>query len=120
VDKEEVDDNGEDIVELQNSRTTSIGIGNYAVPIDIVKHLSVRSIDAFRPLSMLWHRFLGVDEEARERQQEERVEERPNTTKRRLRDRSFKTALRPRDREVRIDTTRESDIYRVIQRIFKT
>jgi hypothetical protein len=37
------------------------------VPIDIVKHLSVRSIDAFRPLSMLWHRFLGVDEEVRER-----------------------------------------------------
>jgi superfamily II DNA helicase RecQ len=63
---------------------------------------------------------LGVDEEARERRQEERVEERPNTTKRRLRDRSFKTALRPRDREVRIDTTRESDICRVMQRIFKT
>jgi hypothetical protein len=120
VDEEEVDDNGEDIVELQNSRTTSMGIGNYAVPIDIVKHLSVRSINAFRPLSILWHRFLGVDEEARERRQEERVEERPNTTKRRLRDRSFETALQPRDREVRVDTTRESDIYRAIQRIFKT
>jgi hypothetical protein len=53
VDKEEVNNNGEDIVELQNSRTTSIGIGNYAMLIDIVKHLSVRSIDVFRPLSML-------------------------------------------------------------------
>jgi superfamily II DNA helicase RecQ len=120
VDKEEVDDNGEDIVELQNSRTTSMGIGNYAVLIDIVKHLSVRSIDAFRPLSMLWHRFLGVDEEARERRQEERVEERLNIIKRRLRDRSFETALRPRDREVRVNTTRESDICRAMQRIFKT
>jgi hypothetical protein len=47
VDKEEIDDNGEDIVELQNSRTTSIGIGNYAILINIVKHLSVRLIDAF-------------------------------------------------------------------------
>jgi superfamily II DNA helicase RecQ len=90
------------------------------MPIDIVKHLSIRSIDAFRPLSMLWHRFLGVDEEARERRQEERVEERPNIIKRRLRDRSFEIALRPRDREVRVDTTRESDICRAIQHIFKT
>jgi hypothetical protein len=86
VEEEEVDDNGEDIVELQNSRTTSMGIGNYAVPIDIVKHLSVRSIDAFRPLSMLWHRFLGVDGEAGGRRQEEGVEERPNARKRRLGD----------------------------------
>jgi hypothetical protein len=67
VDEEEVDNNGEDIVELQNSRTTSMGISNYAVLIDIVKYLSVRSIDAFRLLSILWYRFLGVDEEARER-----------------------------------------------------
>jgi hypothetical protein len=47
VEEEEVDNNGEDIVELQNSRTTSIGIRNYAVPINIVKHLSVQSINAF-------------------------------------------------------------------------
>jgi superfamily II DNA helicase RecQ len=63
---------------------------------------------------------LGVDEEARERRQEERVEERPNITKRRLGDRSLEIVLRPRDKEVRVDTTRESDIYRVMQRIFKT
>jgi hypothetical protein len=43
----EVDDNGEDVLELQNSRTTAMGVGNYSVLIDIVKHLSVRSIDAF-------------------------------------------------------------------------
>jgi hypothetical protein len=53
VDKEEVDDNGEDIVELQNSRTTSMGIGNYAILIDIVKYLSMRSINVFRLLSIL-------------------------------------------------------------------
>lgn len=29
-------------------------------PTDVVKHLSVRSIETFRPLSELWHRFLGL------------------------------------------------------------
>jgi hypothetical protein len=53
VEEEEVNNNSKDIVELQNSRTTSIGIRNYAVLINIVKHLSVRSINIFRPLSML-------------------------------------------------------------------
>jgi hypothetical protein len=57
----EVDEDGEDVMELQNARTTVIGVSNYSVPIDIVKHLSVRSIEAFRPLSTMWHRFLGLD-----------------------------------------------------------
>ena len=48
----EVDDDGEDVLKLQNSRTTAIGVGNYSVLMDIVKHLSVRSINAFRPLSV--------------------------------------------------------------------
>jgi hypothetical protein len=50
-----VDEDGEDVIELQNARTTVMGVGNYSVPIDIVKHLSVRSIEAFRPLSTMWH-----------------------------------------------------------------
>jgi hypothetical protein len=53
VEEAEVNEEGEDIIELQNSRTTRIGIGNYAIPIDIMKHLSVRSINAFRPLSIM-------------------------------------------------------------------
>jgi superfamily II DNA helicase RecQ len=61
VEEAEVDEEGESALELQSGRTTAIGMGNYSVPIDIVKHLSVRSIDAFRPLSTLWHRFLGLD-----------------------------------------------------------
>jgi hypothetical protein len=61
VDEAEVDEDGEDVMELQNARTTVMGVGNYSVPIDIVKHLSVRSIEAFRPLSAMWHRFLGLD-----------------------------------------------------------
>ena len=51
VKEAKVDNNSEDVLELQNARTTTIGVGNYSVPLDIVKHLSVRSIDAFRPLS---------------------------------------------------------------------
>jgi hypothetical protein len=31
------------------------------VLIDIVKHLSVRLIEAFRPRSAMWHCFLGLD-----------------------------------------------------------
>jgi superfamily II DNA helicase RecQ len=61
VEEAEVDEEEESALELQNARTTAMGVGNYSVPIDIVKHLSVRSIEAFRPLSMLWHCFLGVD-----------------------------------------------------------
>jgi superfamily II DNA helicase RecQ len=61
VDEAEVDEDGEDVMELQNARTTGIGVSTYSVPIDIVKHLSVRSIEAFRPLSTMWHRFLGMD-----------------------------------------------------------
>jgi hypothetical protein len=52
VEEAKVDKGGEDVLELQNSRTTAIGIRNYSVLVDIVKHLSVRSINAFRPLSM--------------------------------------------------------------------
>ena len=48
------------MIKLQNARTTVMGVGNYSVPIDIVKHLSVRSIKAFQPLSIMWHRFLGL------------------------------------------------------------
>jgi superfamily II DNA helicase RecQ len=121
VEEEEVDDAGEDIVELQNSRTTSMGIGNYAVPIDIVKHLSVRSIDAFRPLSMLWHKFLGVDGKKGGRQQEKQVEEREDARKKRVRDSIFETTVRPREKEVRVETTtHESDVCKAMQRIFKT
>jgi hypothetical protein len=66
VEEAEVDDEGEDLVELQSARTTAMGVGNYSVPIDIVKHLSVRSIEAFRLLSTLWHRFLGLEGEESE------------------------------------------------------
>jgi hypothetical protein len=65
VEEAEVED-GEHVLELQSGRSTAIGVGNYSVPIDIVKHLSVRSIEAFRPLSEYWYRFLGLASTQRE------------------------------------------------------
>jgi hypothetical protein len=47
VEEPEVKDNSKDILELQNSHMTAIGVGNYSVPMNIVKHLSVRLMDAF-------------------------------------------------------------------------
>ncbi|KAF9729764.1 hypothetical protein PMIN01_12628 [Paraphaeosphaeria minitans] len=61
IEEPEVDEDGESPLELQSARTTKIGLANYSVPIDIVKHLSMRSIETFRPLSRRWHEFLGVD-----------------------------------------------------------
>ncbi|KAL9080122.1 MAG: hypothetical protein Q9157_001082 [Trypethelium eluteriae] len=69
VEKEE----GESVLELQSTRTTQIGINNYSVPVDIVKHLSERSIEVFRPLSEQWHQFLGLTMD-RDRQQKPRRE----------------------------------------------
>ncbi|KAF2628858.1 hypothetical protein BU25DRAFT_33233 [Macroventuria anomochaeta] len=54
VDEAKVDEDGEDVMELQNARTTAMGVGNYTVPTDIVRHFSVRSIEVFRPLSTMW------------------------------------------------------------------
>ncbi|KAH7020666.1 hypothetical protein B0J12DRAFT_635351, partial [Macrophomina phaseolina] len=50
----------DDALELQSGRTTAIGTIHYGVPVDIVKHLSVRSLETFRPLSERWHHFLGL------------------------------------------------------------
>jgi aspartate carbamoyltransferase regulatory subunit len=48
-----VDKEGEDLIKLQSARTTVIGVENYSVLINIIKHLSVRLINAFQPLSTL-------------------------------------------------------------------
>lgn len=58
--EEEPEAEDESPLELQNSRTTATGVSVYSVPIDIVKHLSNRSIETFRPLSEAWHNFLGL------------------------------------------------------------
>ncbi|KAG6091014.1 hypothetical protein E4U31_007459 [Claviceps sp. LM219 group G6] len=59
VEEPEVAD--EDPLEMSAGRGSEMGAHRYAVPSDLVKHLSQRNIDTFRPLSQSWHHFLGLD-----------------------------------------------------------
>lgn len=113
-DEAEVDGDGEDLLELQNARTTVIGVGNYSVPIDIVKHLSVRSIEAFRPLSAAWHRFLGIDGMAEVR----REAIASSALRKRLIEASMSgMALLPKQKEVRVENPREDKIRTALQQV---
>jgi hypothetical protein len=49
VEEAEVED--DNILEILAGRGAEIGVNRYRVSIDIMKHLSSRSIDTFRPLS---------------------------------------------------------------------
>jgi hypothetical protein len=55
-----LDKDGEDLLKLQNSRLTAVGIVAYAVQADLVQGLSMRSVDVFRTLSYAWHAFLRL------------------------------------------------------------
>jgi hypothetical protein len=59
-------------LDLQAGRTEKIGVQTYGVPIDIVQHLSVRSVQFFRQLSEKWHSFLSLPS-AREQQEGRRT-----------------------------------------------
>ena len=61
VEEPEVDVELENGLELQAGCSEKIGTQRYGVSADIVKHLSVRSIEVFRSLSEAWHTFLGLD-----------------------------------------------------------
>jgi hypothetical protein len=50
----------EDPLEISAGRGSAVGARRYAVRSDIVRHLSQRNINTFRPLSESWHRFLGL------------------------------------------------------------
>jgi hypothetical protein len=49
VEEAEVED--DDTLEMSAGRGAEVGVNCYGVSVDIVKHLSSRSIDTFRPLS---------------------------------------------------------------------
>jgi hypothetical protein len=49
VEEAEVED--DDALEMSADRGAEVGVNRYGVSIDIVKHLSSRLIDTFRPLS---------------------------------------------------------------------
>ncbi|KAL6164428.1 hypothetical protein ACJQWK_09163 [Exserohilum turcicum] len=111
IDEAEVDDDEEDLIELQNARSTVMGVGNYSVSIDIVKHLSTRSIDAFRALSTAWHRFLGVDGQA-EAGEEGRVRR-----KRRMRESISGLPVVPKEKAVQVEDARAAAVQRALQQV---
>jgi hypothetical protein len=49
-----------DPLELSAGRGEVMGAQRYGVPSNIVKHLSIRSMETFRQLSEGWHWFLGL------------------------------------------------------------
>jgi hypothetical protein len=58
VEEPEVDE--DDPLEVSAGRGGEIGANRYGVSLDVIKHLSSRSIDTFRPLCQKWHEFLGL------------------------------------------------------------
>jgi hypothetical protein len=55
----------DDPLDISAGPGSAIGVNRYAVPSDIVKHLSKKNIQTFRPLSESWHRFLGLESRSR-------------------------------------------------------
>ncbi|TLD04190.1 hypothetical protein E2P81_ATG10544, partial [Venturia nashicola] len=58
VEEPEVDE--DDPLEVSAGRGGEVGANRYGVSLDVIKHLSSRSIDTFRPLCQKWHGFLGL------------------------------------------------------------
>jgi superfamily II DNA helicase RecQ len=61
VEEPEMEVEFESELELQAGRSEKTGAQRYGVSIDIIKHLSIRSMDIFRSLSEAWHRFLDLE-----------------------------------------------------------
>jgi superfamily II DNA/RNA helicase len=58
---EEPEEETDDSLEMQAGRGGEVGAKRYGVSMDIIKNLSSRSIDTFRPLCQQWHRFLALE-----------------------------------------------------------
>jgi hypothetical protein len=111
VDEAKVDKDQEDIIELQNSRTTAIGVGHYSVLINIVKHLSVRSIDAFQALSTAWHCFLGVDGHA------DKPAELGNRRKRQMQESASGLIVLPKEKSVQVEDPQAKAVHKALQQV---
>ena len=61
VEEPEMEVEFESELELQAGRSEKTGAQRYGVSTDIIKHLSVRSMEVFRSLSEAWHKFLGLE-----------------------------------------------------------
>ena len=60
-DFDEPEEETDDSLEMQAGRGGEVGAKRYGVSMDIIKNLSSRSIDTFRPLCQQWHRFLALE-----------------------------------------------------------
>jgi hypothetical protein len=92
-------------------QTTAIGVSNYSVLINIVKHLSVQSIDAFQTLSIAWHRFLGVD-----RQTNEAVEP-SSRNKRQMQESMLGLVGLPKEKTVHKEDPRAKTVHKALQQV---
>ncbi len=75
ADIEEPEIEGDDALEMSAGRGGEVGTNRYGVSVDVIKHLSSRTVDTFRPLSEKWHEFLGLSSHGgmgRKRGREER------------------------------------------------
>jgi hypothetical protein len=68
IEVEEVEVEDDDALEMSAGRGAEIGVNRYGMSVDIVKHLSSRSIDTFRPLSRQWDEFLELASHGRKGQ----------------------------------------------------
>lgn len=50
----------DDPLEVSAGRGGEIGGNRYGVSLDVIKHLSSRSIDTFRPLCQKWHTYSSI------------------------------------------------------------
>ena len=57
---EEPEMDTDDALEMSAGRSGAVGADRYGVSMDVIKHLSSRTVDTFRPLSEKWHAFLGL------------------------------------------------------------
>lgn len=72
---EEAEVEEDDPLEMSAGRGAAVGANRYSVSIDIIKHLSSRTLEVFRPLSEGWHAFLGLQSRSKKRRREDDVAE---------------------------------------------
>jgi hypothetical protein len=79
--------------------------------INIIKHLSTRSIDAFRALSTAWHHFLGVDG------QTDKAKEAALQRKRQMQESMSRLAVLPKEKVVQVEDARAAAVHRALQQV---
>lgn len=79
ADIEEPEVETDDALEMSAGRGGEVGSNRYGVAMDVIKHLSNRSVETFRPLSEKWHDFLKL-KSCKERGQKRGRDGRSNST----------------------------------------